>query len=183
MAHNISISYRRDDSGPTAGRLYDRLAEKFGEANIFIDVDNMPAGVDFVKHLNKQVENCDLFLCAVGPNWLSAKDEDGHRRLDQPDDYVRVEIAAALNRDIPVIPVLIDGGIRRGTDVVKAVALGATAVMIGRPYCYGLAACGAAGVQRVIEILRNELEMAMQLMGRRTLKELDPSALAMTRIR
>ena len=55
MAHNIFISYRRDDSGPTAGRLYDRLAEKFGEANIFIDVDNMPAGVDFVKHLNKQV--------------------------------------------------------------------------------------------------------------------------------
>ena len=109
MAHKIFISYRRDDSGPTAGRLYDRLAEKFGEANIFIDVDNMPAGVDFVKHLNKQVECCDLFLCAVGPNWLSAKDEDGHRRLDQPDDYVRVEIAAALNRDIPVIPVLIDG--------------------------------------------------------------------------
>jgi hypothetical protein len=51
MAHKIFISYRRDDSGPTAGRLYDRLVEKFGEANIFIDVDNMPAGVDFVKHL------------------------------------------------------------------------------------------------------------------------------------
>ena len=71
------------------------------------------------------------------------------------------------------IPVLVDGGIRRGTDVVKAIALGATAVLIGRPYCYGLAVAGAAGVQRVVEILRVELEMAMQLMGRRTLAEID----------
>jgi 4-hydroxymandelate oxidase len=75
------------------------------------------------------------------------------------------------------IPVLVDGGIRRGTDIVKAVALGADAVLIGRPYCYGLAVGGAAGVQRVIEILRTELEMAMQLMGRRSLKEIDRSAL------
>jgi len=81
------------------------------------------------------------------------------------------------------VPVLVDGGVRRGTDVVKAVALGATAVMIGRPYCYGLAVGGAAGVQRVVEILRNELEMTMQLMGRRTLKELDRSAISMSRMR
>jgi hypothetical protein len=109
MASKIFISYRRDDSAAMAGRLYDRLVEKFGEANLFIDVDNMPAGADFVKHLSKQVESCDIFLCTVGPNWLNAKDEDGRRRLDQPDDYVRVEIASALNRDIPVIPVLIEG--------------------------------------------------------------------------
>ena len=109
MAGKIFISYRRDDSAAMAGRLYDRLAQKFGERNLFIDVDNMPAGADFVKHLNKQVESCNIFLCTVGPNWLDAKDEDGRRRLDQPDDYVRVEIAAALNRDIPVIPILIDG--------------------------------------------------------------------------
>jgi 4-hydroxymandelate oxidase len=75
------------------------------------------------------------------------------------------------------IPILVDGGIRRGTDIVKAVALGATAVLIGRPYCYGLAVGGAAGVQRVVDILRTELEMAMQLMGRRSLKEIDRSAL------
>lgn len=75
------------------------------------------------------------------------------------------------------IPVLVDGGIRRGTDVLKAVALGAAAVLIGRPYCYGLAVGGAVGVQRVIDILRTELQMAMQLMGRRSLKEIDRSAL------
>lgn len=75
------------------------------------------------------------------------------------------------------VPVLVDGGIRRGTDVLKAVALGADAVLIGRPYCYGLAVGGAVGVQRVIDILRTELQMAMQLMGRRSLKEIDRSAL------
>jgi hypothetical protein len=123
MANKIFISYRREDSAAMAGRIYDRLAEKFGEANLFIDVDNMPAGADFVKYLNKQVESCDIFLCAVGPNWLNAKDEDGHRRLDQPDDYVRVEIAAALNRDIPVIPILIDGaGVPKARELPEDIA-------------------------------------------------------------
>lgn len=75
------------------------------------------------------------------------------------------------------IPVLVDGGVRRGTDVLKAVALGASAVLIGRPYCYALSVGGAAGVQRAIEILRVELEMAMQLMGRRSLREIDRSIL------
>jgi 4-hydroxymandelate oxidase len=75
------------------------------------------------------------------------------------------------------VPILIDGGVRRGTDVLKAVALGATAVLIGRPYCYGLSVGGAAGVQRVVDILRTELEMALQLTGRRTLAELDRSVL------
>jgi 4-hydroxymandelate oxidase len=74
------------------------------------------------------------------------------------------------------VPILVDGGVRRGTDVLKAVALGATAVLIGRPYCYGLSVGGAAGVQRVVEILRAELEMALQLTGRRSLGELDRSA-------
>lgn len=75
------------------------------------------------------------------------------------------------------VPVLLDGGIRRGTDIVKAIALGASAVLVGRPYCYGLAVAGAGGVQRVVEILRTELEMAMQLTGLRSLKEIDRSAL------
>lgn len=75
------------------------------------------------------------------------------------------------------VPVLIDGGIRRGTDIVKAIALGASAVLVGRPYCFGLAVAGAEGVQRVVEILRTELEMAMKLMGLRTLGEIDRLAL------
>ena len=109
MAGKIFISYRRDDSAGTAGRLCDRLAQTFGKTNLFIDVDNIPAGVNFVKHLSKQLAICNVFICTVGPGWLNAKDDEGNRRLDQPDDYVRTEIAAALRRDIPVIPVLVDG--------------------------------------------------------------------------
>lgn len=75
------------------------------------------------------------------------------------------------------IPVLVDGGIRRGTDVVKALALGANAVLVGRPYCFGLAVGGAAGVQRVIEILQHEVELTMKLVGRTTIASLDRSVL------
>jgi 4-hydroxymandelate oxidase len=75
------------------------------------------------------------------------------------------------------IPVLVDGGIRRGTDIVKALAMGASAVLIGRPYLYGLAVGGEGGVRRVIEILRTELEMAMGLVGRPTIRDIDRSVL------
>ena len=75
------------------------------------------------------------------------------------------------------MPVLIDGGVRRGTDIVKAVALGATAVLIGRPYCYGLSVGGSEGVRRVVEILRAELEAAMMLTGVSRLSELERSLL------
>jgi len=73
------------------------------------------------------------------------------------------------------VPVLVDGGVRRGTDVLKAVALGAKAVLIGRPYLYGLAAGGAAGVSKVVEVLRKEFTMAMALTGRKSLAEIDRS--------
>jgi hypothetical protein len=109
MADKIFINYRRDDSSATAGRLNDRLVHEFGRKRLFMDVDNMPAGVDFVAYLNERVAACDVFLAVIGPNWLDAKDASGRRRLDDPDDYVSVEIAAALERDIRVIPVLIDG--------------------------------------------------------------------------
>jgi TIR domain len=106
---NIFINYRRDDSSATAGRLHDRLAQEFGRKSLFMDVDNMPAGVDFVAYLNARVDACDLFLAVIGPHWLDATNATGSRRLDDPEDFVVVEIAAALRRGIPVIPVLIDG--------------------------------------------------------------------------
>jgi hypothetical protein len=108
MADKIFINYRREDSIGTAGRLHDRLAETFGQENLFMDVDSIPAGVDFVADLNSQVAACRVFLAVIGPNWLDAKDESGARRLDNPDDFVAIEIAAALARDIRVIPVLVD---------------------------------------------------------------------------
>jgi TIR domain len=109
MAGRIFINYRRDDSIGTAGRLRDRLVQEFGRKNLFMDVDDIPAGVDFVVHLNAQVGACDVFLAIIGPNWIDAKDDNGSRRLDHPEDHVSFEIAAALGRDIRIIPVLVDG--------------------------------------------------------------------------
>jgi tetratricopeptide (TPR) repeat protein len=109
MAGKIFINYRRDDAISTAGRLHDRLAQTFGRKNLFMDVDHIPAGVDFVDYLHSQVAACDVFLAVIGPNWLNAKDDRGRRRFDNPDDFVTIEIAAALARKIRVIPVLVDG--------------------------------------------------------------------------
>src|SRR5688500_16574002 len=105
----IFINYRRQDAIGTAGRLYDRLAQAFGRDKLFMDVDHIPAGIDFVGYLESQVAACDVFLVVIGPNWLDAQDESGGRRIGSPDDFVSIEIAAALARQIRVIPVLIDG--------------------------------------------------------------------------
>ena len=109
MAGNVFINYRRDDSSGVAGRLHDRMAQAFGSHNIFMDVDNIPVGVDFEGHLKSQVAACDAMVAVIGPNWLDARDETGRRRLDNPEDFVTIEIAAAIARNIPVIPVLLDG--------------------------------------------------------------------------
>jgi tetratricopeptide (TPR) repeat protein len=109
MAGNIFINYRREESGHVAGRLHDSLAPTFGSKKLFMDVDNIPAGSDFADQLKSQVAACDAMLAIIGPNWLNAMDESGRRRLDNPDDFVAIEIEAALARKIPVIPVLVDG--------------------------------------------------------------------------
>ena len=105
----IFISYRRADSKFAAGRIYDRLAAHFGEEAIFMDVEAIDAGLDFVKALEDAVQSCDVLVALIGRQWLHLKDERGKRRLDNPEDFVRIEIAAALNRDIRVIPALVDG--------------------------------------------------------------------------
>jgi hypothetical protein len=105
----IFISYRRDDTAHSAGRLYERLARDFPRSQLLMDVDAIELGLDFFKVLDEQVSGCDVLLALIGPNWVDAKTEKGVRRLDDPDDFVRIEIAAALERDIRVIPVLVDG--------------------------------------------------------------------------
>ncbi len=105
----IFISYRRAETSFAAGRIYDRLATHFGKEAIFMDVDTIEAGVDFVKILEDAVQSCDVLIALIGKQWLTAKDTTGGRRLDNPKDFVRIEIAAALNRKIRVIPVLVDG--------------------------------------------------------------------------
>ena len=105
----IFISYRRDDSAGQAGRMKDRLARELGDNAIFMDVDGIPLGVDFVKRLTAEVAACDILLAVIGPQWGDILDEKGRRRLEDPNDFVRVEIGAALQRDIPVVPILLEG--------------------------------------------------------------------------
>src|SRR5215472_743819 len=109
MAGNVFISYRRDDSASAAGRVHDRLEREFGRDLLFMDVDSVPLGVNFVNVLSEEVAKCDVLLAVIGPNRLNARDEDGNRRLDNLHDFVRIEIGAALQRNIPVIPILLDG--------------------------------------------------------------------------
>jgi TIR domain len=109
MPNKIFINYRREGSIDAAGRLHDRLAQTFGHKNIFMDLEDIPAGVDFAKYLTDQVAASRVFLAVIGPTWLDAKDESGGRRIDDPADFVAIEIAAALARNIRVIPVLVEG--------------------------------------------------------------------------
>jgi hypothetical protein len=104
------ISYRRDDSAGTAGRVHDRLTQEFGDSLVFMDVDNIPLGLDFAKVLRDAVSKCDVLLAVIGKHWLDARNADGSRRLDNESDFVRIEIATALKRDIPIIPITVDGG-------------------------------------------------------------------------
>jgi hypothetical protein len=105
----IFINYRRDDAPGVAGRLFDHLAARFSKDDLFMDVDAMKPGMDFSKQLDTQVAQCRVLLAVIGPHWLDAKDKTGTRRLDSDKDYVRIELASALKRDIAVIPVLVDG--------------------------------------------------------------------------
>src|SRR5262245_46730469 len=109
MAVNLFISYRRDDSAGHAGRVYDRLEREFGRDRLVMDVDSIPLGANFLKVIGEEVAKCDVLLAIIGPGWLDARDEKGIRRLDNPDDFVRIEIATALKRAIPVIPILLEG--------------------------------------------------------------------------
>ena len=105
----IFLSYRRSDAGADTGRLSDRLVREFGADNIFLDFNSIPLGANFVERLTKEVHTCDALLAVIGPDWLDVRDEEGKRRLDNPQDFVRIEISAALQRNIAVIPILLNG--------------------------------------------------------------------------
>jgi formylglycine-generating enzyme required for sulfatase activity len=120
----IFISYRRDDSGGWAGRLYDRLSQRFGRDNVFMDIDTIEPGLDFVQVIEKAVASCNALIAVIGRQWLTITDETGRRRLDHPEDFVRLEIAAALARNIRVIPALIEGArMPRSTDLPDGLQL------------------------------------------------------------
>ena len=105
----IFISYRRADSTDVTGRIYDRLTGHFGRSAIFKDVDSIPLGIDFKEHLKEAVSRCKIFLVVIGNRWLNATDSKQENRLQDPGDFVRIEIEAALNQDILIIPLLVHG--------------------------------------------------------------------------
>jgi len=107
VADAIFISYRRDDSEGEAGRLFDDLTRAFGSDAVFMDVAGIKPGVDFRKAIEDNVASCGVFLAVVGPTWATIANSDGQRRLEDPNDFVALEIASALKREVPVIPVLV----------------------------------------------------------------------------
>src|SRR5438477_6857131 len=123
MNAKLFINYRRDDTAPYAGRLYDRLIAHFGEDQVFIDIDQIEPGEDFVEVIHRKVGTCDIAIVAIGPNWLHVTDASGKRRLDDEEDFVRMEIVSALQRKIRVIPVLVGGArMPRKQDLPEALA-------------------------------------------------------------
>lgn len=106
----IFIGYRRDDTADVAGRVYDAFARRFGRAKIFKDVDSLRPGADFGAYIKNVLPRCRVALILIGPHWLDARDERGGRRLDDPNDWVRIEIETALETSgLDVVPVLING--------------------------------------------------------------------------
>ncbi len=116
----IFISYRRDDSAPSAGRLGDRLSARFGADRVFMDVDDIPPGADFAAHIGAKIGDCDALLAVIGKQWLTSRNSGGQFRLGDPDDLVSREIALALQRRILVIPVLVEGASMPKADELRS---------------------------------------------------------------
>jgi len=107
----VFISYRREETALYAGRLYDRLGDRFGEDSIFMDVNSIAVGVDFTTAISGAMSRCNIMFVLIGQRWIAITDGKGKRRIDIPGDFVRIEIEAALQRDVWVVPVLVDGAV------------------------------------------------------------------------
>jgi hypothetical protein len=108
-SQGVFLSYRREDAAPYARMLKDELSRRISDARVFMDLDSIEAGVDFAEVIRDTIESSAVLVALIGRQWAVLSDEGGRRRLDDPDDYVRLEIQSALERDIRVIPVLVDG--------------------------------------------------------------------------
>jgi hypothetical protein len=104
----IFISYRRDDSAAAAAKIYDALSARFGREYVFRDVDTIEGGSNFAVRIRQSLKSCKVQLVVIGPTWLTIRGDDGKRRLDAQEDFVRIEVESALQRNIRVIPLLID---------------------------------------------------------------------------
>ena len=105
----LFISYRRSDAGPYARLLQVQLGRLLPDTPVFMDLDSIEVGTDFAEAIKTGLDSCGVLVALIGPRWLKLCDENGRRRLDNPDDFVRFEIRTALERCVRVIPVLVDG--------------------------------------------------------------------------
>jgi TIR domain-containing protein len=106
----VYICYRRTDTAPFAGRLYDHLTDSFGEDQVLMDVDSIQPGGDWIRAIQQAVTSCEVLLALIGSSWLAATDQKGRRRIDDPDDYVRLQIETALHNQLFVVPILAGEG-------------------------------------------------------------------------
>lgn len=174
--HSIFVSYRRDDAEGEAGRLADDLAEIFHENSVFMDVNAIQPGRDFRKAIDESIHQCSVLLAILGPSWLDSRDASGHRRLDDESDFLRLEVASALQRDIPVIPVLV-----RGAKMPRAEQLSSDLVELAYRNAVELThARWKSDVQVLVRSLRPYLEPALQkaIAPQPTTSALEASALA-----
>jgi hypothetical protein len=109
MRDGVFISYRREDSSGIAGRIADRLRARLGRKSVFFDLDDVPPSHEWREVLASRVGACNALVAVIGKRWNPASEKLGERRLDDPNDTLRIEIETALERAIPIIPVLVDG--------------------------------------------------------------------------
>jgi TIR domain len=103
----IFLNYRRDDSSGYALSLYHNLADHFGADQVFMDIDTIAPGENFVARIEETMSTCDVVVALIGRDWLTASDASGNRRLDDPGDFVRLELESAIEREVPLVPTLV----------------------------------------------------------------------------
>ena len=108
-SRGVFLSYRREDAAPYARLLQFQLRDRFPDTQVFMDLDSIEAGLDFAEVIREAVDSCAVLILLMGRQWITLADEEGHRRLDNPDDFVRFEVQTALELGVRVIPVLVDG--------------------------------------------------------------------------
>ena len=114
----IFLSYRRADSNDVVGRIYDRLIQRFPRCDVFRDFDSLRPGLPFPQQLDDAITRSTVSLVLIGPQWVSVTNQRGYRRLDDPSDFVRLEVERSLGTGIPVIPVLVSNAIMPDGDAL-----------------------------------------------------------------
>jgi len=177
----IFICYRREDAIGHAGRLHDRLVQHFGPGQpVFMDIDSVEPGEDFVDAIQGMVTSCDVLLVVIGRHWLTATDEDGQQRLEQPHDFVRLEIEAALDRNIRVIPTLVGGArMPRSQDLPDALNKLARrqAIEISDSSFHPSVTKLIAVTEKAISAAQQQRQMAAKAMVEQTARKVETAAL------